>query len=225
MERRGARLVQLILCPWNNVIHHITARPYWPVRSISRVKYHQLTWYNSLWLWRCLLHTCRLSKRLSLSTTVLWWQDQTLTILVVFFTAPRVFMLFSTTTDIRRVLFNSSDNLEVVLPVRGLTDVRAIDYDVNSHLIYWIDSAAKEIRRSFQNGSNAKTIVLGEDSSPYDLAIDSYGQQLFWTDSVKNSINVYNLRKGVSMGVVFHESGVHPRSIVLYPERGWVNSF
>ena len=225
MERRGARLGQLILWPWNNVIHHITARPYWPVRSISRVKYHQLTWYNSFWLWRCLLYTCRLSKRLSLSTTVLWWQDQTLTILVVFFTAPRVFMLFSTTTDIRRILFNSSDNLEVVLPVRGLTDVRAIDYDVNSHLIYWIDSAAKEIRRSFQNGSNAKTIVLGEDSSPYDLAIDSYGQQLFWTDSVKNSINVYSLRKGVSMGVVFHESGVHPRSIVLYPERGWVNSF
>ena len=132
-------------------------------------------------------------------------------------------MLFSTTTDIRRILFNSSDNLEVVLPVRGLEDVRAIDYDVNSHLIYWIDSAAKEIRRSFQNGSNAKTIVLGEDSSPYDLAIDSYGQQLYWTDNVKNSINVYSLRKGVSMGVVFHERDVHPRSIVLYPEMGWVN--
>ena len=129
-------------------------------------------------------------------------------------------MLFSTTTDIRRILFTSSDNLEVVLPVRGLTDVRAIDYDVNSHLIYWIDSAAKEIRRAFQNGSNAKSIVLGEDSSPYDLAIDSYGQQLFWTDSVTNSINVYSLRKGVSMGVVFHERGVHPRSIVLYPEMG-----
>ena len=129
-------------------------------------------------------------------------------------------MLFSTTTDIWRIVFNSSDNLKVALPVRGLTDVRAIDYDVNSHLIYWIDSAAKEIRRSFQNGSNAKTIVLGEDSSPYDLAIDSYGQQLFWTDSVKNSINVYSLRKGVSMGVVFHERDVHPRSIVLYPEMG-----
>ncbi|CAH3167588.1 unnamed protein product, partial [Porites evermanni] len=134
--------------------------------------------------------------------------------------APRVFMLFSTTTDIRRILFNSSDNLEVVLPVRGLTDVSAIDYDVNSQLIYWIDSAAKEIRHAFQNGSNAKTIVLGEDSSPYDLAIDSYGQQLFWTDSVKNSINVYSLRKGVSMGVVFYERDVHPRSIVLYPEMG-----
>ena len=136
-------------------------------------------------------------------------------------------MLFSTKTDIRRILFDSSHHLHVrvVLPIRGLMDVRAIDYDVISNLIYWIDNAAKEIRRAFQNGTNAKTIILGEDASPYDLAIDSHGQQLFWTDSVKNSINVYSLRKGVSLGVVFHERDVHPRSIVLYPEKGRVNSF
>ena len=136
-------------------------------------------------------------------------------------------MLFSTKTDIRRILFNSSRHLHVrvVLPVRGLMDVRAIDYDVISNLIYWIDNAAKEIRRAFQNGTNAKTIILGEDASPYDLAIDSHGQQLFWTDSVKNSINIYSLRKGVSLGVVFYERDVHPRSIVLYPEKGRVNSF
>ena len=47
----------------------ITSALNWPIRSITRVKYHQLTWYNSLWLWRWLLH--RLSKRQSLSTTVL----------------------------------------------------------------------------------------------------------------------------------------------------------
>ena len=39
----------------------------WPIRTIARVQYHQLTWYNSLWLWRWLLH--RLSKHQSLSTT------------------------------------------------------------------------------------------------------------------------------------------------------------
>ena len=37
------------------------------IRSITRVQYHQLTWYNSLWLWRWLSH--RLSKCQSLSTT------------------------------------------------------------------------------------------------------------------------------------------------------------
>ena len=38
----------------------------WPIRSLYRVEYHQLTWYNSVWLWRWLPH--RLSKRESRST-------------------------------------------------------------------------------------------------------------------------------------------------------------
>ena len=50
----------------------ITSRRNWPIRSITRVKYHQLTCYNSLWLWRRLPH--RLSKRQSLSTTTVWFR-------------------------------------------------------------------------------------------------------------------------------------------------------
>lgn len=129
-------------------------------------------------------------------------------------------MLYSTKKDIRRILFNSSDNLDVVLPVRGLTDVLAIDYDLNSHLVFWIDGATKTIRCAFQNGTDAKTIKLEDGASPYDLAIDSYGQQLFWTDSVSNRIKVYSLRNRTDMGVVFEKAGVYPRSIVLYPEKG-----
>ena len=45
----------------------ITLRRNWPIRSITRVLYHQLKRYNSLWLWRWLPR--RLSKRQSLSTT------------------------------------------------------------------------------------------------------------------------------------------------------------
>ena len=50
----------------------ITSQRNWPVRSITRVKYHQLTCYNSFWLWRRLPH--RLSKRQSLSTTTVWFR-------------------------------------------------------------------------------------------------------------------------------------------------------
>ena len=42
----------------------------WPIGSITRVKNHQRTWYNSLWLWRWLPY--RLSKCQSLSTGVLF---------------------------------------------------------------------------------------------------------------------------------------------------------
>ena len=68
-------LIIVIKCSWP-----ITSRLHWqstitlwlnlPIRSITRVWYHQLMWYNSLWLGRWLPH--RLSKRQSLSTTVLF---------------------------------------------------------------------------------------------------------------------------------------------------------
>lgn len=136
------------------------------------------------------------------------------------FAAPRLFMLYSTKKDIRRILFNSSDNLDVVLPVRGLSDVLAIDYDINSHLVFWIDGTTKTIRCSFQNGTNAKIIKLDAGAEPYDLAIDSYGQQVYWTDTASNSIKVYSLKNKTNLGVVFHEKDVYPRSIVLHPEKG-----
>ena len=128
-------------------------------------------------------------------------------------------MLYSSKKEIRRLLFNSSDNVDVVLPVRGLTDVRSIDYDDNSHLVFWIDSATKAIKCAFQNGTNIKTIELDHGASPFDLAIDSYEQQLYWTDSASNSINVYSLRNKINLGVVFKEQNIYPRSIVLYPDR------
>ena len=57
----------------------ITSQLNWPIRSINRVKYHQLTRHNSLWLWRWLPQ--RLSKRQSLSKTVLFGTSLTRTMM------------------------------------------------------------------------------------------------------------------------------------------------
>ncbi|XP_068671662.1 low-density lipoprotein receptor-related protein 6-like [Montipora foliosa] len=135
--------------------------------------------------------------------------------------APSVFMLFSTKTTIHRILIDSDDNLEVVLPVRDLEDILSIDYDIKSHLVFWIDGGiTKSIKCAYQNGTNVKTLKINSGASPFDLAIDPYGQQLYWTDSVLNSINVYSLRHKTNMGAVFKKDDVYPRSIVLYPEKG-----
>ena len=136
------------------------------------------------------------------------------------FTAPSIFLLYSTKKDIRRIIFNSSDNIDVFLPVRGLSNVLAIDYDIKSHLVFWIDGTTKTIRCAFQNGTNANIIKLDAGVVPYDLATDSYGQQLYWTDTASNSIKVYSLKNKTNLGVVFREKNVYPRSIVLHPERG-----
>jgi len=129
-------------------------------------------------------------------------------------------MLYSTKKSIRRILFPSSDNLDLVLPIRDLPDVLAIDYDIYSHLVFWIDGTTNTIRCAFQNGTIVKIIELESDAVPYDLAIDPYGQQLYWTDTASNSIKVYSLRNKKNLGVVYQEKNVYPRSIVLYPEKG-----
>ena len=129
-------------------------------------------------------------------------------------------MLYSTKKSIRRILFPSSDNLDLVLPIRDLPDVLAIDYDIYSHLVFWIDGTTNTIRCAFQNGTIVKIIELESDAVPYDLAIDPYGQQLYWTDAASNSIKVYSLRNKKNLGVVYQEKNVYPRSIVLYPEKG-----
>lgn len=129
-------------------------------------------------------------------------------------------MLFSTKSIIRRVLIDSADNVDVALPVRGLNDVLAIDYDIKSQLVFWIDGRTKQIMCARQNGTGVQTLKLNKNASPFDLAIDPYGQLLYWTDSVSNSINVYSLRNKTNVGAVFKNDYVYPRSIVLYPETG-----
>ena len=64
---------------WDNDLT-MTSPLNWPIRSKTRVNYHRLTRYNSLWLWRWLPH--RLSKRQSLSTKVLFRTTLTRTIML-----------------------------------------------------------------------------------------------------------------------------------------------
>ena len=67
-------LIIVIKCSWPiSPLHWQSTITSWlnlPIRSITRVWYRQLMWYNSLWLGRWLPH--RLSKRQLLSTTVLF---------------------------------------------------------------------------------------------------------------------------------------------------------
>ena len=112
-------------------------------------------------------------------------------------------MLLSTKKEIRRVLINSADNVDVVLPVRGLNNVLAIDYDIKSQLVFWIDGHTNQIMCAQQNGTGVQTLRISKNASPFDLAIDPYGQLLYWTDSVSNSINVYSLRNKTNIGAVF----------------------
>jgi len=134
-------------------------------------------------------------------------------------------MLYSTIKSIHRFIFDSVDFLEVSLPVREIREVHSISFDINTEFIYWIDRNTNTIRRAYENGSRDMIVISGLKMAPFDLAIDPYGQQLYWTDAGRNDINVFSLKKMKDLGVVHLAKDEKPRFIVLYPEKGLVELF
>ena len=117
-----------------------------------------------------------------------------------------------------------ASNPDVILPINHLNDVTAIDYDVRTDFLYWIDGKTNIVKRSYVNGTHWEALnVSGNErvkASPCDLAVDPYGAQLFWTDKEKNAIMAFSLKSKKPLGVVLDGDGEKPRSLVLYPEKG-----
>lgn len=65
-----------------------------------------------------------------------------------FCTAPTQFMLYSRRNLAIRLLPDTSDCPEAVLPVQGLKTVKAIDYDPATNYLYWVNFSFNQIAKS-----------------------------------------------------------------------------
>ncbi|XP_055949393.1 low-density lipoprotein receptor-related protein 6-like [Argiope bruennichi] len=140
---------------------------------------------------------------------------------------PRNFMLFSQRGSISRFLVDSLDSPEVNLPIHGLKNIKAIDYDPVDRFVYWIDGKAKTIKKSHVDGSKVSTVVPNPSDGihPYDIAVDPYSRVVFWSCSLHNTINVTTIR-GSPIGSVIGDEDDKPRFIALHPTKGllfWIN--
>lgn len=72
-------------------------------------------------------------------------------------TAPDNFILFHQERYISRIVLEhgitGAQSPDTVLPIRGLVNVCAIDYDPVGDFLYWIDCSLGEIKRSRMNGT------------------------------------------------------------------------
>ena len=115
----------------------VTWRRNWPIRSITRIQYHQLTRYNSLWLWRWLV--CTLSKRQSLTTTVLFRTTLTRTIIFHLFMINNYFIVRSLETWKRKPPETSWYFHEFTVTSKNTAAIsfRAIDIVKSSIRVNW----------------------------------------------------------------------------------------
>lgn len=55
---------------------------------------------------------------------------------------PEAFLLFSRHTDIRRISLETNNN-NVAIPLSGVKEASALDFDVTDNRIYWTDITLK----------------------------------------------------------------------------------
>jgi len=69
--------------------------------------------------------------------------------------APTSFLLFSQKSAISRMIPDDQQSPDIILPMHGLRNVKAIDYDPLDKLIYWVDGRQNIIKRAKDDGTQA----------------------------------------------------------------------
>lgn len=130
---------------------------------------------------------------------------------------PSNFMIYSLKNLVVRLVLDTSDCPEAVLPVQGLKAVRAIDFDPKNNVIYWVDGKVHVIKSSNIGTQQTNVFVpIGHNIKPYDIAVDTIGRLLFWTCASQNVINVTRLENNNPFGSLKSREGEKPRLIVIH---------
>uniref|UniRef100_A0A7N8WWF6 Nidogen 1b n=1 Tax=Mastacembelus armatus TaxID=205130 RepID=A0A7N8WWF6_9TELE len=128
--------------------------------------------------------------------------------------APGTHLLFAQSGKIEHVpLDGFSIKKEEAKPLLHIPDrvVIAVAYDCVEKTVYWTDITGPAI---------SKAIIQGQKlQSPEGIAIDHVARLLFWTDSMRDTVEVSKL-DGSQRRVLFDSDLVNPRPIVTNPAYG-----
>ncbi|XP_053574891.1 low-density lipoprotein receptor-related protein 6 [Bombina bombina] len=133
---------------------------------------------------------------------------------------PEAFLLFSRRADIRRISLETNNN-NVAIPLTGVKEASALDFDVTDNRIYWTDISLKTISRAFMNGSALEHVVQFGLDYPEGMAVDWLGKNLYWADTGTNRIEVSKL-DGQHRQVLVWKDLDSPRALALDPAEGFM---
>lgn len=133
---------------------------------------------------------------------------------------PEAFLLVARKENIVRISIENTNN-DNIIPVTGVKDVSALDYEMSQNSMYWADIKVKSITRAFINGSEMERLVEVGLESPDGLAIDWISHNLYWSDSSSHRIEVIRLETR-SRKVLIWKDIIEPRCLVLDPQKGYM---
>ncbi|NP_001170929.2 low-density lipoprotein receptor-related protein 5 isoform 1 precursor [Danio rerio] len=133
---------------------------------------------------------------------------------------PEAFLLFTNRADIRSISLGTNSN-DVPIPLTGVKEASALDFDVLENRIYWTDVSTKTISRAFMNGSSVEPVIEFGLDYPEGMAVDWMGRNLYWADTGTNRIEVARL-DGQYRQVLVCKDLDNPRSLALDPANGYM---
>ncbi|XP_043936973.1 sortilin-related receptor [Protopterus annectens] len=131
------------------------------------------------------------------------------------------FILYAMRTSIQRYDLASGRN--ETLPIVGLHNAVALDFDFEKNCLYWADISIDSILRQCLNGSSGREEIIKSDLQTVEaLVLDAISKLLFWVDSGNKKIEVSNL-DGDLRFTLFNSSVLEqPRALVLIPNEGYM---
>lgn len=130
---------------------------------------------------------------------------------------------------------------DVVLPIKGARDVKAMTFDIRNRMLYWIDYGSRRtdrvsIKKSAEDGTLLGRLVLESDRDdiddyddsmsfePFGLAFDPSSDTLFWTSFASiMATRILENKDVVSLGAVLttkDEDDFRPRNITVHNKKG-----
>ena len=122
-------------------------------------------------------------------------------------------------------------NNETMIPVTGIRQPTAIDYDVQTGSIIYSDSHRMVIESTKISDSSHKVVLQKNVRMCDGLAVDWMSRNLYWTDHEVGSISVLKLANSSQSRTLIQDPFFNPVSITLDPSRGvmywgdWSNIF
>ncbi|GFQ69087.1 low-density lipoprotein receptor [Trichonephila clavata] len=128
-------------------------------------------------------------------------------------------LLFSNRRDLRKINLETS---EYTLVASGLRSAVAIDYDYGKKTIVWTDVLEGRVYSApLRTGEPITEVASSLVVTPDGIAIDWIHENVYWTDTGIDSINVAQLNGDVRK-TLFMKNLDEPRAIVVNPLEGWM---
>uniref|UniRef100_A0A3B3Q3S9 Sortilin-related receptor n=1 Tax=Paramormyrops kingsleyae TaxID=1676925 RepID=A0A3B3Q3S9_9TELE len=126
------------------------------------------------------------------------------------------FILYAVRSSIHR--YDLASGTDQPLPLSGLREAVALDFDYEQNCLYWADIALDTIQRLCLNGSSGQEIIVRRGLQNVEaLAFDPVSRLLFWVDAGAQKIEVAN-SDGDLRHTLFNSSVLeHPRALALLP--------